>query len=193
MLPGGSAGVGPELRTERLVLRRWRDRDRAPFASLNGDPFVMEHFPGTLTRAESDLLIERIEDCFRENGYGAWAVELPGEIPLAGFVGLWPQTDERLAFAPAVEIGWRLNRVSWGRGIATEAARAALAFGLGEIGLEEIVSFTTAANRRSRAVMERLGMTRDPVEDFLHPGLDPGHPLAPHVLYRIEGERHSPP
>jgi len=191
MISRGHGGEGPELRTERLLLRRWREEDHEPFAALNGDPVVMEHFPATLTRAESDRLIERIEACFCENGYGAWAVELPGEVPLAGFVGLWPQTDQRLTFAPAVEIGWRLKRACWERGIATEAARAAIAFGLRELGLEEIVAFTTVGNGRSRAVMERLGMTRNPAEDFLHPGLEPGHTLAPHVLYRIGAARRS--
>ena len=173
------------LHTERLLLRRWREADREPFAELNADPLVMEHFPATLTRAQSDDLIDRIELCFETNGYGAWAVEVPGEIELSGFVGLWPQNDERLPFAPAVEIGWRLNRISWGRGIATEAASAALAFAFGELGLREIVSFTTAGNARSRAVMERLGMSRDPAEDFIHPQIDAADPLAPHVLYRV--------
>jgi RimJ/RimL family protein N-acetyltransferase len=176
---------GPELRTERLLLRRWRKEDRAPFAELNGDPLVMEHFPATLSRAESDELIERMERSFGEHGYGAWAVEVLGEIPVAGFVGLWRQNDERLAFAPTVEIGWRLSQASWGRGIATEAATAAIAYGVGELGLDEIVAFTTVGNHRSRAVMERLGMRRDRSDDFLHPGLEPDHPLAPHVLYRV--------
>jgi len=181
--PGGAAG--PVLRTERLLLRRWRPQDREPFAELNADPLVMEHFPATLSPAESDALIARIESSFISDGYGAWAVELPGSVPLAGFVGLWRQTDERLPFAPAVEIGWRLARETWGRGIATEAAAAALEFGFEQAGLDEIVSFTTVANDRSRAVMERLGMRRDPAEDFLHPALEAEDPLAPHVLYRI--------
>jgi RimJ/RimL family protein N-acetyltransferase len=178
-------GGGPTLRSKRLLLRRWREQDREPFAALNGDPLVMEHFPATLSRTESDELIERIEGSFREHGYGAWAVELPGTVALAGFVGLWPQNNLDLAFAPAVEIGWRLSRACWGQGIATEAATAALAFGFGELGLDQIVSFTTVGNRLSRAVMERLGMHRDPAEDFLHPALAEDDPLAPHVLYRI--------
>jgi RimJ/RimL family protein N-acetyltransferase len=181
-----SGGEGPEIRTERLLLRRWRSEDSEPFARLNADPQVMEYFPATLSREQSDDLIERIERCFRENGFGAWAVEVRGEIPLAGFVGLWPQNDVQLAFAPAVEIGWRLNQASWGRGIATEAATAAVEFGFGELGLGEIVSFTTVENRRSRAVMERLGMTHDPAEDFLHPQIPVDDPLAAHVLYRIK-------
>jgi ribosomal-protein-alanine N-acetyltransferase len=188
MISEAPGGEGPELRTGRLLLRRWREEDQEPFAALNGDPRVMEHFPATLSREASDDLIQRIERCFRENGFGAWAVELRGEIPLAGFVGLWPQTDERLAFAPAVEIGWRLATGAWGRGIATEAAGAAIGYGFDELGLDQIVSFTTVGNQRSRAVMERLGMRRDPAEDFLHPGLEPDHPLAPHVLYRLQSQ-----
>jgi RimJ/RimL family protein N-acetyltransferase len=176
-------GAGPQLVTERLVLRRWRAADSEPFAKLNGDPRVMEHFPARLSRAESDALIERIEDCFRERGYGLWAVELPGEAPLAGCIGLWP-VDEELPFAPAVEIGWRLDSRFWGRGLASEAASAALAFGFGELGLEQIVAYTAARNGRSRLVMERLGMVRDMEQDFLHPALAAEHPLAPHVLYR---------
>lgn len=181
--------AGPTLRTERLLLRRWRAADAEPFAQLNADPRVMEHFPATLSRTESDALIERMEGCFRANGFGAWAVEFPGSIALAGFVGLWPQNSEELAFAPAVEIGWRLATEAWGRGIASEAARAALDFGFGELGLDEVVSFTTAGNARSRAVMERLGMRRDPSEDFLHPSLPPDDALAPHVLYRVSTGR----
>lgn len=187
---------GPLLSTERLLLRRWRAGDAEPFARLNADALVMEHFPATLSRAESDELIERMESSFREHGFGAWAVQVPGSVELAGFVGLWPQNSEQLPFAPAVEIGWRLGRDCWGRGIATEAATAVLWFGFGELGVDEVVSFTTVGNQRSRAVMERLGMHRNPAEDFLHPAIDPGDPLAPHVLYRIKaGEwpaRHAP-
>jgi RimJ/RimL family protein N-acetyltransferase len=183
---------GPVLATERLLLRRWRAADAEPFARLNADPLVMEHFPATLSQAESDELIERMERSFREHGFGAWAVEVLGSVALAGFVGLWPQNSELLPFAPAIEIGWRLGRDCWGQGIATEAATAALEFGFGELGLDEVVSFTTVANNRSRAVMERLGMQRDPAEDFLHPGIAPGDRLAPHVLYRLRaGERRT--
>ncbi len=183
------AAEGPVIRTSRLLLRRWRPSDSEPFARLNADPQVMEYFPAILSRAESDALIERIETSFERDGFGLWAVEMPGEIGLAGFVGLINQTNEQLPFAPAVEVGWRLSRESWGRGIATEAARASLEFGFGELGLQEIVSFTTVANQRSRAVMERLGMSHDPGEDFLHPAIVPGHPLAPHVIYRLAAPR----
>jgi ribosomal-protein-alanine N-acetyltransferase len=185
MSSADGGGEGPELRTERLLLRRWREQDLEPFAALNGDPQVMEHFPAMLSRAQSDELVARIERSFEVDGYGVWAVEVPGSLPFAGFVGLIAQRDPTYPFAPAVEVGWRLAREAWGRGIATEAARASLEFGFGQLGLREIVSFTTAGNERSRAVMERLGMVRDPAEDFLHPALEPGHPLAPHVLYRL--------
>ena len=148
----------------------------------------MEYFPATLSRAESDELIDRIERSFSEHGYGLWAVEVAGETALAGFVGLICQQNSELPFAPAVEVGWRLAQSAWGRGIATEAASASLDFGFDTLGLDEIVSFTTAENRRSRAVMERLGMRQEPDEDFLHPALEAGDPLAPHVLYRISRE-----
>src|SRR5438128_1467437 len=119
--------MGPELRTERLLLRRWRDGDREPFAAMNADPAVMEHFPGTLTREQSDATIGRFDREFDERGYGLWAVEAP-DAPFAGFVGLHLAAFDA-TFTPAVEIGWRLAREHWGRGYATEAARAALAFG----------------------------------------------------------------
>jgi RimJ/RimL family protein N-acetyltransferase len=178
------SGPGPELRTERLLLRRWRESDREPFAALNADPAVMEHFPATLARADSDLLIDRIEARFDELGYALWAVEVVDGGAFAGFVGLAPATFEA-HFTPAVEVGWRLAREHWGRGYATEAARAVLAFGFGQVGLDEIVSFTVPANVRSWSVMERLGMTRDPADDFDHPVIPPGHPLRRHVLYRL--------
>ncbi len=172
------------LRTERLVLRGWRAEDRAPFAALNADPEVMEFLPWSLTARQSDALADRIEAHFAEHDFGLYAVELPGEVPFAGFVGLSVPSFEA-AFMPCVEIGWRLSRETWGRGIATEAARAAAADGFGRVGLDEIVSFTAASNHRSRAVMERIGMRRDPAEDFDHPSLEAGHPLRRHVLYRL--------
>lgn len=152
---------------------------------MNADPAVMEHFPRTLSRAESDALALRIEDCFDRHGYGLWAIEVnsPGR-PFAGFVGLSP-VESDLPFAPAVEVGWRLASRFWGHGYATEAASAAIAFGFERLGLGEIVSFTAAVNLRSRRLMERLRMRRDPREDFEHPLLPAGDPLAAHVLYRI--------
>ena len=172
------------LRTERLVLRPWRDEDLAPFAALTADPRVREHFPSLLSREESDAAARRMRAEIDQNGYGAWAVEVPGLAPFVGFIGLAvPAFDA--PFTPCVEIEWRLARAAWGRGLATEGARAALAFAFDELGLEEIVAMTTPANRPSRRVMEKLGMRHDPSEDFDHPLLPPGSPLRRHVLYRL--------
>lgn len=143
----------------------------------------MEHFPAQLSREASDELVERIEAGFEAHGFGLWALELRQGGGFIGFAGLAVPAFEA-HFMPAVEVGWRLARSAWGYGFATEAGRAALAFGFEEAGLDEIVSFTTVSNRRSRAVMERLGMRRDPADDFDHPGLPPGHPQRRHVLYR---------
>lgn len=178
--------MSENLRTLRLLLRRWREEDRGPFAEMNGDPEVMRYFPAPLSRELSDRLVDTIEARFEEHGYGLWAVEpLEGvdEGRFAGFVGLNP-VPAQMPFAPAVEVGWRLAPWAWGRGYATEAGRASLGFGFRELGLDEIVSFTVVANERSRAVMERLGMTRDPSEDFDNPLVEAGHDLRPHVLYR---------
>jgi RimJ/RimL family protein N-acetyltransferase len=172
-----------ELRTDRLLLRQWRDDDFEPFAALNGDPEVMRHFPRTLSRAESDTLAERQRTLIAERGWGLWAVEAPEGF--IGFVGLSePRFEEH--FTPAVEVGWRLARHGWRKGYATEAARAAVAYGFGELALDEIVSFTAVVNDRSRGVMERLGMTYDPDDDFDHPALAEGDPLRRHVLYRLK-------
>jgi len=172
------------LGTPRLRLRRWQEDDRVPFAAINADPLVMEHFPDCLSRRQSDDLIEKIEAGFEAHGYGLWALELRATGEFLGFTGLAvPAFDA--PFAPALEIGWRLATAAWGKGYATEAAQAALAFGFEQVGLAEIVSFTTVANVRSRAVMERIGMTHDPADDFDHPGIPAGHPQRRHVLYRI--------
>jgi len=171
------------IRTWRLLLRRWRESDREPFAVLNGDPEVMEHFPATLSREQSDELIGRIEREFDRRGFGLWALETLEAGELIGFAGLATPSFEA-HFTPAVEVGWRLARPAWGHGYATEAAEAAIEVGFGQAGLAEVVSFTAARNRRSRAVMERLGMVRDPAEDFDHPDLAVGDPLRRHVLYR---------
>jgi RimJ/RimL family protein N-acetyltransferase len=172
------------LKTERLLLRRWRSADLPALAAINTDPAVMEFMPATLSLAESAALIERMEACFEAHGYGLWAVEMPGEASCIGFVGLSP-VDLNVPFAPAVEVGWRLAHGFWGRGLATEAASTALAFGFEQCGLTEIVSFTAERNTRSRRVMERLGMHHDPREDFEHPLLAVGDPLRRHVLYRL--------
>ena len=173
-----------KLTTERLVLRRWTPGDRIPFARLNADPVVMEHFPSPLTREESDAFADRIEAHFQERGFGLWAVEVPGEAAFIGFVGLSVPRFQA-PFMPAVEVGWRLDRPYWGRGFATEAARAAVADGFERLGLEEIVSFTIPANLASRRVMERLGMMHDEADDFEHPVIPEGHRMRRHVLYRL--------
>jgi RimJ/RimL family protein N-acetyltransferase len=177
-----------ELDTERLRLRRWRESDREPFAVLNADPVVMEHFPALSSRAESDAMVDRIEAHFDRRGFGLWAVEVRGGAPFVGCVGLWTPMFEA-HFTPAVEVGWRLAPAHWGHGYATEAARAAVDYGFVAHDLEEIVAFTVAANFRSRRVMERLGMTHDPADDFDHPGIPAGDPLRRHVLYRLAGSR----
>jgi anti-anti-sigma factor len=173
----------PQLRTDRLLLRRWRPEDREPFAALNADPVVMEHFPSVLTPAESDAFVDRIETRFDEYGYGLWAVEVPGVAPFIGFVGLAPVPDE-LPFAPAMEVGWRLARRHWGQGFATEGAWAALRCGTEDFGITEYVSMTAKTNLRSQRVMRRLGMTRHEREDFDHPRVPVGSPARRHVLYR---------
>jgi len=178
VLPGGIA----EPRTLRLVLRQWRDDDGPPFAALNADPEVMQHFPSTLDETESRALAYRCAAQLEVDGYGIWAVEVVESGTFVGFVGLARPRWEA-SFTPCTEIGWRLARSAWGHGYATEAARAALEVAFGPAELDEVVSFTTVGNTRSRAVMERLGMTR--TEDFDHPRLPDGHPLQRHVLYRL--------
>jgi RimJ/RimL family protein N-acetyltransferase len=173
-----------DLRTRRLVLRQWRDEDLEPFAALNADPEVMRHFPALMSREESDALAEQQRDRIAEREWGLWAVEVVDGPPFVGFVGLAEPRFEA-HFTPAVEVGWRLAREHWGSGYATEAARAAVAYGFDDLGLDEIVSFTTVANDRSRRVMERLGMTHDPADDFEHPLLAKDDPIRPHVLYRL--------
>lgn len=183
------------MRTERLLLRSWRDDDLPAFACLNADPRVRLHFPNTLSRAESDAEAAHIRSRLVERGFGLWAVEIPNIAAYAGFVGLSEPSFEA-HFTPAFEIGWRLAFQYWGRGYAVEAATAVLSHAFGVLALGEVVSFTVPANLRSRAVMERLGMKRSLTDDFEHPNLPEGHPLRPHVLYRIqkknwEGRTHT--
>lgn len=178
----------PELVTERLLLRHWQERDHVPFAALNADPAVMEHFPAPLSRAQSDALVDREQERLTRDAFGLWAVEVWATGAFAGFVGL--AVPPFVAhFTPAVEVGWRLGHEHWGRGYATEGARAALAHGFGTVGLGEVVSFTATVNARSIAVMERLGMHHDPRDDFDHPAIATGHRLRRHVLYRLPAPR----
>jgi RimJ/RimL family protein N-acetyltransferase len=172
------------ISTRRLLLRPWRLADLPAFAALNADPRVMEHLPKVLDRSESDALVDRFHAHIKQHGFGRWAIEIPGVADFVGFVGLSVPTFEA-PFMPCVEIGWRLAHADWGKGYATEAAQAALGFGFQHLNLPEIVSFTVPANERSWRVMERIGMTRSPAEDFDHPLLPEGDRLRRHVLYRI--------
>lgn len=174
------------METERLILRSWEDRDRKPFAQLNADPEVMRHFPSRLSETESDAMIERIRQNVRNDGFSFSPIEEKSSGRFLGFVGLnRPRYQTPLPFDPCVEIGWRLDRFAWGKGYAIEAAKAWLRFGFETLGLEEIVSFTATTNLPSQKVMQRLGMSHDPQDDFEHPALAEGHRLRPHVLYRL--------
>ena len=174
------------LRTARLLLRQWRDDDVAAFAELSADPAVMRYLVPFADRAAVDAWVAAARKHWEDHGFGPWVVELPCEAPFIGVVGL-SNLRFALPFAPAIEAAWRLTTHYWGRGYAYEAARAAIDDGFGRLGLEEIVALTVPANVASRRVMEKLGMTRDPAEDFdfEHPRLPPGHPLRRHVLYRL--------
>ncbi|WP_375389714.1 GNAT family N-acetyltransferase [uncultured Amnibacterium sp.] len=173
-----------EFCTPRLLLRHWREEDREPWAALGADAEVMRHFPAPLSRAESDAFVDRVGGELEERGWGLWAVEELATGRFLGFTGLnVPRFEAR--FLPATEIGWRFRRDAWGRGYASEAARGALTVAFDDLGLDEVVSFTATTNTRSEAVMRRIGMTRDPAEDFDHPELKVGSPLRRHVLYRL--------
>lgn len=176
----GSADHRVELRTDRLILRRWRASDREPFARMNADPEVMRFYLAPYSREESDAMVDMTERQFEDRGYGLWAVEIPGEADFIGYVGLWAHP-----YFPAPEVGWRLDKAYWHKGYATEAARAAIADGFDRMGLTEVVSFTTPLNLPSIRVMQRLGMTHDAAGDFDHPNVPEGHPLRRHVLYRL--------
>lgn len=178
------------LRTERLILRSWRDTDRRPWAELNADTVVMAHFPATLSRSESDAMVDRMQADLDDRGWGWVAIERRQDGAFVGGAALVPVNFDSW-FTPAVEVGWRLTHRHWGHGYATEAARALLRYGFDELALDEVVSFTAAANRRSEAVMVRLGFV--PHADgatFEHPNLAPGHPLRRHVLYHLQRTRH---
>jgi RimJ/RimL family protein N-acetyltransferase len=169
--------------TERLRLRQWRDADRAPFAAMCTDPRVMEFLPAHLDRTASDAWVDRIRAHIDQHGWGQWAVEIAASDQFIGFIGLRAYSA-MLPFSPCVEIGWRLASAHWGCGYASEGARACLAVGFRLLELDEIVSFTSVRNRRSRAVMERLGMRVDP-GTFEHPDIAAGSPLREHYLYRL--------
>lgn len=176
-----------ELSTPRLKLRQWREADLEPWAALNADPEVMRYFPAAMSRAQSDEWARTIHAMIDRHGWGWWAVEVRGGPEFIGFVGL-NRPNFEAHFMPAVEIGWRLARPSWGHGYATEAATAALTFAFDELECAEVVSFAVIGNERSLRVMERLGMTHDPADDFDHPNVPDG-PLRRHALYRVSAER----
>jgi ribosomal-protein-alanine N-acetyltransferase len=172
------------LKTKRLILRRWKASDRKPFAEMNADPRVMEFFPNLLTREQSDNAINRIEAAFSQHGFGLCAAELKSDGSFLGFIGISVPNFEA-HFTPCVEIGWRLAADAWGRGYATEGARAIAAYAFKVVKLDALVSFTTEQNIRSRRVMEKIGMIFDPADSFDHPNLPEGHLLRRHVLYRL--------
>lgn len=177
-----------EFETERLRLRQWNPADRAPFAALNSDPRVMEFFLSPLTREESDAMADRCQSLIEERGWGFWATETKATHEFIGLVGLHIPSTE-LPFSPCVEVGWRLAFQYWGKGFASEAAKGALRVAFQSLALPEVVSFTTIHNRRSRAVMERLGMQESGA--FEHPQVPEGSALRPHCLYRISCGRSS--
>jgi 3-dehydroquinate dehydratase/shikimate dehydrogenase len=173
------------IKTERLILRPWEEGDLKPFAELNADPRVREYFPNLLSREESDQSAKRMSDHIEKKGWGFWAASLIETGEFIGFIGL-EDVYFKAPFTPAVEIGWRLAFKHWGKGYATEGALAALKYGFETLKLKEIVSFTPVQNKRSRHVMEKIGMTHDPKDDFDHPKLPEDHPLRRHVLYKIK-------
>jgi len=180
--------AAPQITTPRLVLREWRDADRDAFAQMNADPRVCEFLVRPVTRADSDDMVDHIDRCWRERGYGLWAAERRDSGAFIGYVGLWPAIFAS-PFTPAVEVGWRLAHEHWGNGFATEGAMEALRFGFEVITLPEIVSFTAKGNTRSIRVMERVGLRRDPHGDFVHPAFESDQPAREHVLYRLSRER----
>lgn len=176
--------VDPVIKTERLIMRPWKEEDFDSFARLNADPRVMEFFPGVLTQEESDQFAKRICIAMKQQGWGLWAVSIPDVADFIGYIGLAP-VNFVADFTPAVEVGWRLAYDFWNKGYATEGAQAAVKYGFENVHLNEIVSFTAVNNMRSRRVMEKIGMYHDEKSDFDHPKLPEGHALRRHALYRI--------
>ncbi len=175
------------LETKRLICRNWQDADLEQFARMCADPQVMRYFPEPLTYDQTAALIDRAKAKQEQDGFCFTPVETRDTSEFLGFIGLSiPAYAKPLPFGPCVEVGWRLKRSAWGKGYASEAATAWLRFGFETIGLEEIVSFTAETNIPSQKVMARIGMRRDPADDFLHPMLPVGHALAHHVLYRLD-------
>ena len=170
--------------TERIIIRNWQPLDSLPFAVMNADKQVMEFFPSPLTTIETEAMIARINKHLEQHHFGLWAAELKETGEFIGFIGL-SIPNLSASFMPCIEIGWRLAQPYWGRGLATEGAKAVLAYGFNQLKLEEIVSFTTINNVRSRQVMEKIGLSHNVADDFNHPNLPLTHPLSRHVLYRL--------
>jgi len=175
------------MTTERLILRSWKDSDYLPFFKINSDPDVMEFFPELLSHEESDEMATEIQRRINKNGWGFWAVEEKKSQMFIGFVGL-NQPTYKLPFNPCIEVGWRLSKKFWGLGYATEAAKSALGYAFDILLLNKVVAFTPVSNKRSRAVMGRLGMI-DSRKNFSHPQVPVNSKLKEHVLYKITREQ----
>ena len=171
------------IQTKRLILRQWKDTDRAEFAALNADPEVMKYFPNTYDRIQSDQSVDRFVQSIESNRFGFFAAELKESKAFIGFVGL-NRVPEYLPFAPAIEIGWRLAQQFWGQGLASEGATACLEYGFRKLAIEDVVSMTPSTNLKSEKLMQRIGM-RNSKQNFIHPTIVPKSSLAEHVLYRI--------
>lgn len=174
----------PVLETQRLILREWREEDRAPFARINADPIIMEYLPRVLDEKSSNKLVDRFQSHFKAHGYGLYAVENKEDSAFVGFVGL-NNVEFDAHFTPAIEIAWRLDYGYWGKGYATEAAQRVLSYAFQDLGLKEMVSFTVHDNTRSIHVMEKLGFKQDEEGDFDYPALRKGHPLGRFSLFRL--------
>jgi RimJ/RimL family protein N-acetyltransferase len=182
----------PLIITERLILRPWKNEDFIPYAETNADPRVREFFPSVLTREQSDAEIRRFQATYHRDGFCMFAAELTGTGQFAGFIGLQTMNFVVPSVAqPAVEIGWRLSHIHWGKGLATEGALGAIRYAFGTLGLREVLAITVPANLRSRRVMEKIGMKHHPQLDFDHPRLPEGHPLRAHVLYALKNNTAS--
>lgn len=183
------SAISLQLETPRLLLRQWKESDLEPFARMSADPVVMQHFMSAITYEQSVSFVERINTCFNTNGYGLFATEIKASGEFIGFVGIWPanfESDFTRQFAPCLEIGWRLAKEYWGKGYAPEAAKRVLKFAFDDVGQKEMFSWTAKTNTNSIKVMEKIGMRRDPEQDFEHPVVPEGHHLRPHVLYRLK-------
>ena len=182
-----------QLETARLILRPWRDSDRAPFAEMNADPAVMNYFPAPMTRAESDAALARFQAAYDRDGFGFLVAELRSTGAFAGIIGAQTMRDVVPNLPqPAVEIGWRLPRAFHGQGLATEGARATVAFCFNQLNLPEVVAITALGNRASRRIMEKLGMTHRPELDFDHPRMPSGHAHQRHTLYQLRNPTSTP-